>query len=111
MLLAVSGAAAQTAAPPAKDSPTFTPLQYQRLTLNTGGDRAELCLRFGANLDDGKAEDYGAHVSTEPASKPAIRIQGADLCIGGLGFGIRYKVRVTAGIVAAAGDGSRRICI
>ena len=114
MLLATSGAAAQTADHSAKDGPAkdgpakdglaTKPLRYQRLTLNTGGDRAEVCLRFDANLNDGKAGDYGAHVSTEPASKPAIRIQGTDLCIGGLGFGIRYKVNVTAGIVAAAGE-------
>ncbi len=80
------------------------PLAFQRLLLNTGGEGAEICLRFDANLNDGKASDYAAHVTLVPAAKPSIRIEGRDLCLGGLGFGRRYAITVSAGIVAADGQ-------
>lgn len=80
------------------------PLAFQRLLLNTGSESAEICLRFDANLDDGKASDYAAHVTLVPAAKPSIRIEGRDLCLGGLGFGRRYAITVSAGIVAAGGQ-------
>ncbi|NPD69640.1 alpha-2-macroglobulin family protein [Lichenicola cladoniae] len=102
-------AAAQVAedkggAPPAPAPVTPDALEFQRLLLNTGGNNAEACLRFGAKLDDRKAADYAARLSLVPAAKPSVRIEGSDLCIGGLGFGTRHALTVSAGLVGAQGE-------
>lgn len=90
------------AAPP-PDAPGRGGLAFQRLVVNTGGERAEACLRFSEDLDPRAEAHYGDYLRVEPAATPALRVDGRNLCLAGLGFGARYAVTLRKGLPAASG--------
>ncbi|WP_181442003.1 alpha-2-macroglobulin family protein [Swingsia samuiensis] len=81
-----------------------TTLGFVRLTLNTGGERPEACLRFDQTLDSTAVTHYADHVTVTPQVHPALRVEDHDLCIGGLAWGTRYRIAVSPGMADAHGN-------
>ena len=94
--LATPLCAAKTPTPP--DIPGSPRLNFQRLTLNTGGDTPEACLRFDQPLDSAAAPQYADHLTLTPSFKPDVRVSGTDLCLGGLGWNTRYQISLSPGL-------------
>ncbi|MFT8367252.1 MAG: MG2 domain-containing protein [Acetobacter papayae] len=94
--LATPLCAAKTPTPP--DMPGSPRLNFQRLTLNTGGDTPEACLRFDQPLDSAAAPQYADHLTLTPSFKPDVRVSGTDLCLGGLGWNTRYQIALSPGL-------------
>lgn len=80
------------------DSPSQPRLHFQHLTLNTGGDTPEVCLRFDQPLDSAAAPQYADHLTLTPSFKPDVRVNDTDLCLGGLGWNTRYKIALSPGL-------------
>ncbi len=85
------------------DEPAHT---IRSVVTKAAGDTVSACLTLdkaiGRALED-HPEDY---LAIEPPARPAVTVDGAELCIGGLEFGTRYSITVRAGLAYA--DGSRR---
>lgn len=80
---------------PAEESPR---LNFQRLTLNTGGETPEACLHFDQPLDSAAAPQYADHLTLTPSFKPDVRVSDSDLCLGGLSWNAHYQIALSAGL-------------
>ncbi|MBO1360470.1 alpha-2-macroglobulin family protein [Acetobacter sacchari] len=80
-------------------------LNFQRLTLSTGGARPEVCLKFDRPLDSTATPQYADHLTLTPSLRPDVRVDDHDLCIGGLAWGARYQIALSSGVHDA--DGGR----
>jgi alpha-2-macroglobulin len=81
------------------------PFAYQHVHLNTAGDVPEACLVFSAPLSAAADAHYGDYVKLSPTKSPALRVNGSELCVGGLSFGNSYTLTILKGLAAA--DGAR----
>ncbi len=98
----------QSAAPVPIAQPKPAPNEafaYRRLSIDSSHPDAEACLFFNKPLETGDGVKYGDYVRITPEVKSAVRAVDDKLCIGGLGYGQDYSVRLLAGL--AAKDGSK----
>ena len=91
--------AAQTPSQPAP-APEFA---FRRLTIDGSRELVEACFSFTQTLDEGSSVRYADYIKVTPAAKPAVRVAGDRLCLGGLSFGRDYDVELLAGLPAADG--------
>jgi uncharacterized protein YfaS (alpha-2-macroglobulin family) len=100
-----------TPATPARTTPAATtppvaataPFAFRRLTIDGTRDLVEACFSFSQALNESGNVRYDDYVKLTPVTKPAIRVAGDRLCLGGLGFGRDYDVELLAGMPAADG--------
>ncbi len=76
---------------------------FTRLEINTGEDTPEACLAFSEDLASGETVRYEDYVRFASDVRPAIRVAGPLLCLGGLSFGTEYSVTLREGLPAASG--------
>ena len=98
----------QSAAPVPIAQPKPAPNEafaYRRFGIDSSHPDAEACLFFNKPLETGDGVKYGDYVRITPEVKSAVRAVDDKLCIGGLGYGQDYSVRLLAGL--AAKDGSK----
>ncbi|KCZ60977.1 alpha-2-macroglobulin family protein [Hyphomonas chukchiensis] len=79
---------------------------YFRYRIDTSGEQPLACLVFSAALDP-KA-DYSPYVEFRPAFRPALSVEGRELCIGGLTFGTSRTATILSGLPAADGRTLKR---
>ncbi|HEX5325486.1 MAG TPA: alpha-2-macroglobulin, partial [Acetobacteraceae bacterium] len=98
-------ATTQAAAATAPETPPAAPaaLAFQRLLANTGGTTAEMCFRFSQPLDPRAEAHYADYLHISPRITPAVRVDGKDLCLSGLGYGTSYTVTLLKGLPSASG--------
>jgi uncharacterized protein YfaS (alpha-2-macroglobulin family) len=108
-LLAPPPVAEPAASETASSSPTPTrsvtgqAFGFRRLIVNTGGLLAEACLRFSDPLDRRPNVHYADYLALTPAASTSVRVDGHDLCLGGLAFGTSYSLTLRQGLPAASG--------
>ena len=76
---------------------------YRRLGIDSSHPDAEACLFFNKPLETGDAVKYADYVRITPDVKSAVRAVDDKLCVGGLGYGQDYSVRLLAGLPAKDG--------
>lgn len=76
---------------------------FRRLTIDGSRDLIEACFSFSQPLNETGNVRYDDYVKITPATKPALRVAGDRLCLGGLGFGRDYDVELLQGLPAADG--------
>ncbi|MGE4221592.1 MAG: MG2 domain-containing protein, partial [Alphaproteobacteria bacterium] len=97
---APSPAVTKTAETPAASVPAAEAgFVYRHYTVDTTKPSPEACLVFSEPLGEGTLADY---VRVTGAS-PAIRVDGASLCLAGLAFGKDYRIAIADGLPAASG--------
>ncbi|MCB9961090.1 MAG: alpha-2-macroglobulin [Hyphomonas sp.] len=74
---------------------------YFRYRIDTSGDDPLACFVFSAALDP--EADYSPYVEFRPAFKPALSVEGRELCVGGLTFGSERTATLLSGLPAADG--------
>ncbi|MEZ5953304.1 MAG: alpha-2-macroglobulin [Hyphomonas sp.] len=74
---------------------------YFRYRIDTKGDDPLACFVFSAALDP--EEDYSPYVEFRPAFKPALSVEGRELCVGGLSFGSERTATLLSGLPSADG--------
>ena len=74
---------------------------YFRYRIDTSGDEPLACFVFSAALDP--KTDYSPYVEFRPAFKPALSVEGRELCVGGLSFGTERTATLLSGLPAADG--------
>ena len=79
---------------------------YFRYRIDTGGEQPLACLVFSAALDP--KTDYSPYVDFRPAFRPALSVEGRELCIGGLTFGTSRTATILSGLPAADGRTLKR---
>ncbi|HSV29128.1 MAG TPA: MG2 domain-containing protein, partial [Candidatus Omnitrophota bacterium] len=78
-------------------------LRFRRVEAETGGEAAEACLVFDAELPDSGVR-WDEYAVVKGGAKVTYRTDAKKrLCLGGLGFGIDYVVSLRAGLPAADG--------
>jgi len=85
-------------APPAPEG-----FAYRRLTLDTSGETPRACFQFTEPLDDAGDVDYADFVRLTPEAGAAVEVDGAFLCLAGLGFDRDYRARLRQGLPARSG--------
>ncbi len=86
-------------------APVQPDLQFERLIVNTGGERADACLRFNQRMDPRIEAHNGDYLKLTPSLVPSLHVDGKDLCLSGLAYGRSYKLTVLHGLKSA--DGGR----
>jgi uncharacterized protein YfaS (alpha-2-macroglobulin family) len=76
---------------------------YRRLSIDSRNPDAEACLAFNKSLVTGDTVKYGDYVRITPDVKSSVRAVDDRLCIGGLGYGQDYAVRLMAGLPSKDG--------
>jgi hypothetical protein len=76
---------------------------FQRLAIDTSGDRPEACLVFSRELDPSGNTKYADYLKIDPETAYSVRVNGASLCLGGLQYGSKYTVTIRAGLPSADG--------
>jgi alpha-2-macroglobulin len=79
---------------------------YFRYRIDTSGEQPLACLVFSAALDP-KA-DYSPYLDFRPAFRPALSVEGRELCVGGLTFGTSRTATILSGLPAADGRTLKR---
>ncbi len=74
---------------------------YFRYYIDTENDAPDACLVFSAALDP--RTDYSPYIEFRPNFRPALKVDGRELCIGGLSFGDQRTAIIKAGLPAADG--------
>ncbi len=74
---------------------------YFRYRIDTSTEQPLACFVFSAALDP--QTDYSPYVEFRPAFRPALTVQGRELCVGGLSFGTSRTATLLAGLPAADG--------
>ncbi len=74
---------------------------YFRYRIDTSQDEPLACFVFSAALDP--EEDYSPYVEFRPAFKPALSVEGRELCVGGMSFGTERTATLLSGLPAADG--------
>ena len=79
---------------------------YFRYRIDTSQDDPLACFVFSAALDP--ETDYSPYVEFRPAFKPALSVEGRELCVGGLTFGSERTATLLSGLPAADGRTLKR---
>ncbi|MEH6409026.1 MAG: alpha-2-macroglobulin family protein, partial [Hyphomonas sp.] len=79
---------------------------YFRYRIDTSSEQPLACLVFSAALDP--KTDYSPYVDFRPAFRPALSVEGRELCIGGLTFGTSHTASILSGLPAADGRTLKR---
>ncbi|MFN7054395.1 alpha-2-macroglobulin family protein [Hyphomonas sp.] len=79
---------------------------YFRYRIDTSGEQPLACFVFSAALDP--QADYSPYVEFRPAFRPALSVQGSELCVGGLTFGSSRTATLLTGLPSADGRQLRR---
>ncbi len=74
---------------------------YYRYRIDTSGDQPLACLVFSSALNP--EADYSPFVDFRPAFRPALSVEGRELCIGGLDFGASRTAIIKSGLPAEDG--------
>jgi len=74
---------------------------YFRYRIDTSHDEPLACFVFSAALDP--KTDYSPYVEFRPSFKPALSVEGRELCVGGLSFGTERTATLLSGLPAADG--------
>ncbi len=77
---------------------------FQRLVLNTAGDRPKACIQFSEKLDASGRTNYADYVRLEPDIDPVIEVDGQSLCLSGLAFDTDYRATLKTGLPGAKGQ-------
>ncbi|MEO7370598.1 MAG: hypothetical protein ABIZ69_07040, partial [Ilumatobacteraceae bacterium] len=96
----------QGAAPTPIAQPKPTPdetFAYRRLSIDSRNPDAEVCLFFNKPLVTADTVKYGDYLRITPEVKSAVRAVDDKLCIGGLGYGQDYAVRLMTGLPSKDG--------
>lgn len=76
---------------------------YRRVGIDSSHPDAEACLFFNKPLETADTVKYADYVRITPDVKAAVRAVDDKLCVGGLGYGQDYSVRLMAGLPAKDG--------
>jgi uncharacterized protein YfaS (alpha-2-macroglobulin family) len=76
---------------------------FRRLDIDTTKPQAEACLAFTRPLDASGRTHYEDYLAFDPATKVAVRVVDARLCLSGLAFDKTYNVTLKTGLPAADG--------
>jgi uncharacterized protein YfaS (alpha-2-macroglobulin family) len=82
-----------------------TDFEYFRYRIDTSGEQPLACFVFSGALDPDV--DYSSYIDFRPAFRPALTIEGRELCAGGLSFGTSHTATLKSGLPAA--DGKRSL--
>lgn len=74
---------------------------YFRYRIDVSGDQPKACFVFSSALDP--ETDYDPFIAFRPAFKPALSVEGRELCVGGLNFGDSRTAILQSGLPAADG--------
>jgi hypothetical protein len=74
---------------------------YFRYRIDTGTEQPLACFVFSAPLDP--ETDYSPYVEFRPAFRPALSVEGRELCVGGLTFGSERSATLLSGLPSADG--------
>ena len=74
---------------------------YFRYRIDTSTDQPLACFVFSAPLDP--EADYSPYVEFRPAFRPALSVEGRELCVGGLSFGAERSATLLSGLPSADG--------
>ncbi|MBI1392539.1 MAG: alpha-2-macroglobulin family protein [Alphaproteobacteria bacterium] len=92
-------------APRAADAAAATDaFAFERLSILVDGDTPKACLRFTEELKADGPVSYQDFVRLSPAARPAISVDGRNLCLSGLSFDTEYRATVRKGFAAASGE-------
>ncbi|MBS0224290.1 MAG: alpha-2-macroglobulin family protein [Proteobacteria bacterium] len=90
------------------------PFAYRRLSIDGSKVEGEACLFFNKPLAADSSIKYADYVRITPEVKSAFRVVDDKLCIGGLGYGQDYAVRLLAGFPARDGgklDAEQKVAV
>lgn len=90
--------------PAVRSQDKAVPFAFRRHDVDLGKPLAEVCLIFSQSLEASGKVAYGDYVRLSPDAKPAVRVEGERLCLGGLPFGTGYQVTLAEGLPAAGGE-------
>ena len=79
---------------------------YFRYRIDTSTEQPLACFVFSAPLDP--EADYSPYVEFRPAFRPALSVEGRELCVGGLTFGSERTAKLLSGLPAADGRTLKR---
>ncbi len=79
-------------------------MTFQRLNVDTSGDRPEACLVFSQNLDASGNTSYSDYVKLDPEVQHSVRVNGNALCIGGLEYAKDYSAKILTGLPSVTGQ-------
>ena len=74
---------------------------YFRYYIDTSGEQPEACLVFSSALDP--KTDYSTYVEFRDGFRPALSVEGRELCLGGLSFGEARTAILKTGLPSADG--------
>lgn len=74
---------------------------YYRYRIDTSAHQPLACLVFSSALDP--ETDYSPYLDFRPAFRPALSVEGRELCIGGLDFGASRTAIIKSGLPAEDG--------
>ncbi len=83
-------------------APAASELRYRFTDMERAGAN-EACLVFSGPLQAAGAVRYEDYLSFAPALQPALRVEGARLCLSGLEYGTNYTLTLRAGFPGAEG--------
>lgn len=86
-----------------KDLANVMPFQYLQARVNTDSAPPNMCFSFSHSIDAAniQIEDY---VNINPKVDGRIKIQGRDICVTSLQFGMTYDVTIKAGLQDTFGE-------
>lgn len=80
---------------------------YRRLTIDSESDAPSACFSFTSQLDNTGTVNYADFVriasGTSTATRPAVRVDGSNLCLLGLSFAQDYEATLLEGLPDAQG--------
>lgn len=74
---------------------------YFRYRIDTSTEQPLACFVFSAPLDP--ETDYSPYIEFRPAFRPALSVEGRELCVGGLTFGSERSATLRPGLPSADG--------
>ena len=74
---------------------------FFRYRIDLSSDQPKACLIFSGALDP--EIDYANYVDFRPSMRPALSVEGRELCVGGLSFGEERTAILKSGLPAADG--------
>ncbi|MEQ1931702.1 MAG: hypothetical protein ABL957_14395, partial [Parvularculaceae bacterium] len=77
---------------------------FSRLNVDMSGDAPKACFVFTEKLDESGKTNYGDYVRISPEVKPAVEVNGQNLCVSGLAFDVDYRATLKAGLPGAKGQ-------
>jgi hypothetical protein len=81
---------------------------FSRLNFDMSGDSPRACFVFTEKLDDSGKTNYGDYIRISPSVKPAVEVNGQNLCVSGLAFDVDYTATLKKGLPGAKGQALER---